>query len=98
MVPAWTMSPSLNFARAKSLASVSVSNILVARGLRGLADTPRFCTSKVTYQEYVIFSESFRTLRDVRLKSGMGTKTEVCPRSRNYGFTVWSSVERESQR
>ena len=69
MVPAWTMSPSLNFARAKSLASVSVSNILVARGLRGLADTPRFCTSKVTYQEYVISSKSFRTSRDVRPKA-----------------------------
>jgi hypothetical protein len=53
-VPAYTVSPSLNFARAKSLASISVSNLLVARGLRLRGNTPRFCTSKVTYQVYGI--------------------------------------------
>jgi hypothetical protein len=50
MVPAWTIRPSLNFERAKSLASLSVSNVLVARGLRLLSNVPRLCTSKVTYQ------------------------------------------------
>jgi hypothetical protein len=54
MVPAWTISPSLNFARAKSLASLSVSNVLVARGLRLLSNVPRLCSSKVTYQVYGI--------------------------------------------
>jgi hypothetical protein len=44
---------------------------LVARGLRLFSIVPRLCTSKVTYQVYVIFHESFRTLRHVRLESGM---------------------------
>ena len=50
IVPAKTISPSLNFARAKFLASVSFSNVLVARGLRLLGKAPLLCTSNVTYQ------------------------------------------------
>ncbi len=49
-VPAKTTKPSSNFVRAKSFASVSVSNVLVTRGLRLLGSRPRLRTSKVTYQ------------------------------------------------
>jgi hypothetical protein len=54
MVPAVTISPSLNFVRAKSLASVSVSNVLVDRGLRRRTKVPRLGISKETYQVYRI--------------------------------------------
>ena len=54
MVPAVTTSPSLNFVRAKSLASVSVSNVLVDRGLRDRTKVPLLGISKVTYQVYRI--------------------------------------------
>lgn len=54
MVPAVTTSPSLNFVRAKSLASVSVSNVLVDRGLRRRTNVPLLGISKVTYQVYRI--------------------------------------------
>src|SRR3984957_21347206 len=50
IVPAKTTSPSWNRARAKSFASVSVSNVFVTRGRRLLGNEPRLCTSKVTYQ------------------------------------------------
>src|ERR1700742_1155711 len=49
-VPAWTLRPSLNFSRAKSLASASVSNVLVIRGFRLLGNTPRLGATKVTNQ------------------------------------------------
>jgi len=48
-VPAKAVSPSSNFVWAKFLASVTVSNVLVIRGLRLFSNSPRFCTSKVTY-------------------------------------------------
>ena len=50
MVPAVTINPSLNLVRAKSLASASVSNVLVKRGCRRLDSVPSVGTSKVTYQ------------------------------------------------
>lgn len=51
MVPAYTISPSWNFVRAKTLASLSVSNVMVDRGPRLRDDsTPDLRTSKVTYQ------------------------------------------------
>jgi hypothetical protein len=49
IVPAVTVSPLSNFIRAKSLASVSVSNVLVKRGLRLCAKVPLLGTSNVTY-------------------------------------------------
>lgn len=55
MVPAVTISPSSNFIRAKFLASVSVSNVLVDRGLRLRINVPLLGTSKVTYQACFIF-------------------------------------------
>jgi hypothetical protein len=55
MVPAVTISPSSNFIRAKFLASVSVSNVLVDRGLRLRINVPLLGTSKVTYQVCFIF-------------------------------------------
>jgi hypothetical protein len=48
--PAVTTSPWLNFSRAKLLASPSLANVLVDRGLRLLGKAPRRSTSKVTYQ------------------------------------------------
>ena len=50
IVPAVTTNPSSNFARAKSLASVSVSNVCVDRERRLRTAVPRQGTSKVTYQ------------------------------------------------
>ncbi len=55
MVPAVIMSPSLNFIRAKFLASVSHSKVLVDRGLRRRTNVPLFGTSKLTYQVCFIF-------------------------------------------
>src|SRR5258707_9287468 len=55
MVPAVTISPSSNFIRAKFLASVSVSNVLVDRGLRLRTNVPLLGISKVTYQVCFIF-------------------------------------------
>lgn len=50
MVPAVTIKPPLNLARAKFLASASVSNVSVKRGFRRFTTVPFFGTSKVTYQ------------------------------------------------
>src|SRR5258707_9391701 len=50
MVPAVTINPASNFVRAKSLASASVSNVLVSRGFRRSTKVPLLGTSKVTYQ------------------------------------------------
>lgn len=61
-VPAWTLSPSLNFPRAKSLASASVSNVLVIRGFRLLGNTPRLGATKVTNQVCGISHPSARSV------------------------------------
>jgi hypothetical protein len=50
MVPAVTTNPESNLVRAKSLASASVSNVFVKRGLRRCTVVPLLGTSKVTYQ------------------------------------------------
>src|SRR5262249_23747236 len=50
IVPAKTINPSSSFERAKILASPSVANVLVSRGLRLLGSTPRGRLSNVTYQ------------------------------------------------
>jgi hypothetical protein len=80
-VPAWTISPSLNFARAKSLASLSVSNVLVARGLRLLSNVPRLCTSKVTYQVYGICHPKMAHLEMSRAPGQAGIATQSRPTS-----------------
>ena len=49
-VPAKTIRPLRSLARANSLASASVSKVVVRRGCLGLGKTPRLCTSTVTYQ------------------------------------------------
>ena len=49
MVPAVTISPSLNLVRAKSLAATSVSKVLVKRGCRRLDSVPSVGTSNVRY-------------------------------------------------
>ena len=54
MVPAVTINPSANFARAKSRASASVTNVLVRRGCRRLCSVPSMGTSNVTYHVYFI--------------------------------------------
>ena len=81
MVPAWTISPSLNFARANSLASLSVSNVLVARGLRLLSKVPRLCTSKVTYQVYGICHPNVAHLEMSRAPGQAGIATQARPTS-----------------
>src|SRR6185503_20596827 len=50
IVPANTVRPSSSFERAKILASASVANVLVSRGLRCLGRMPRLRISNVTYQ------------------------------------------------
>ncbi len=55
IVPAVTIRPSSNFVRAKLLASASVSNVLVDRGLRRRTNVAPLGTSKVTYQVCFIF-------------------------------------------
>src|SRR4051794_39693423 len=57
--PAVTTSPWSNFSRAKLLASASLANVLVDRGLRLLGKTPRRSTSKVTYQVCAITSPAW---------------------------------------
>jgi hypothetical protein len=54
MVPAVTISPSLNLVRAKSLASACVTNVFVKRGCRRLNTVPFVGTSKVTYHVCLI--------------------------------------------
>jgi hypothetical protein len=54
MVPAVTISPPSNFFRANSLASASVSNVLVKRGFLLRTKVPLLGTSKVTYQVWFI--------------------------------------------
>jgi hypothetical protein len=58
IVPAKTINPSPNLARAKFLASASVSNVLVSRGLRLRGNKPRSCTWNVTYQVSDIFDQA----------------------------------------
>ena len=61
IVPAVTTSPSSNFARAKSLACVSVSNVCVDRERRLRTAVPLHGSSKVTYQVW-FFIRWFRRI------------------------------------
>ena len=54
IVPAYTVRPSSSFERANALASASVTNVLVSRGLRCLGRMARLRTSNVTYQIGVV--------------------------------------------
>jgi hypothetical protein len=54
MVPAVTINPSVNLARAKSRACASVTNVFVKRGCRRLSSVPSIGTSKMTYHVYFI--------------------------------------------
>jgi hypothetical protein len=69
-VPAKTINPSLNFSRAKVLASDSLSNVRVSRGLRRFGKVPRLCTSNVTYQVCDIHQLPNRDQADIGRPTG----------------------------
>jgi hypothetical protein len=70
MVPAVTISPSLNLVRAKSLAAASVSKVLVKRGCRRLNSVPSVGTSNVTYQVWFMPFRDYKKPPPIRSDDG----------------------------